>query len=144
MSAENLPSYSIIFFFIIAGDKSDMSGSQSREGLIKLTNFMSSKCSEIGTKIYTMLLSLVELQKLAYSMEDHRTPRSILRGYCQAFRFGLSYTDLFSDNPNVKKPRSVFGMSFHSLTCHLPDMLRIVNGRSIVAEQAERHFNKLR
>lgn len=121
-----------------------MSGSQSREGLIKLTNYMSTKGTEQGVRIYTMLLSLVELQKLAYSLENDRSPRSILRAYCQAFRFGLSYIDIFSDNPNLKRRRSVFGQSFHSLTCHLPDMLRIVNGRSIVAEQAERHFNKLR
>ena len=32
----------------------------------------------------------------------------------------------------------MFGMPFHALTIHLPETLRIVNGRSIVAEAAER------
>lgn len=121
-----------------------MSGSKCRESLIILTNIMyDAQESHLSRKIYSMLLSLVELQKLAYATENERTPRSVLRAYCHAYKFGLVYRDIFSTD-HIKKPRTVFGNSFHSLTCHLADTLRIVNGRSIVAEQAERHFNKFR
>ena len=132
------------YFFAISGDNSDMSGSKCRENLIKLTCFFSDKQdTQTGRKIFTMLLSLVELQKLAYSLEEFRTEKSILRAHCQAYKFGSVYSEIFS-HPAVKKPRTMFGMSFHSLTCHLAETLRIISCRSIVAEQAERHFNKLR
>ena len=119
-----------------------MKGSECRLNLIKLTSMLTDKTlTPEGRHVYNLLMSLVELQKIAYADETSRTPRTIQRAYNQAFIFATLYIKLFS---STTKPRSVFGMPFHSLTNHLPEMLRLVNGRSIVAEQAERHFHKLR
>ena len=96
-----------------------------------------------GRQVHTLLTTLTELQKYAYATEKGRTPRSILRAYNLSFIFGIRCLELFSE-PKINSKRSMFGMPFHTLTVHLPETLRIINGRSIVAEQAERQFNSLR
>ena len=96
-----------------------------------------------GREIYQLQISLVELQKNAYSEESDRTPRSILRAYNQSFAFAMLYIKLFN-NPKKVNYRKMFGMPFHALSVHLAETCRIINDRSIVAEAAERHFNKLR
>ena len=94
-----------------------------------------------GKHEYNLLMSLVELQNIAYADEIKRNPRTILKADNQLYIFAIEYVRLFS---LTNKPRSVFGMPYHALPNHLPEMLRLVNGRSILAEQAERHFQKLR
>ena len=96
-----------------------------------------------GRDIYRVLIALVELQKIAYAEECERSPRTVLRAYNQSFIFALLYMKLFN-KPIKSRERAMFGMPFHALSHHLPDMIRLVNGRSIVAESAERHFGKLR
>ena len=119
-----------------------MKDSECRLNLIKLTVMLKDDTyTAEGKHVYSLLMSLVELQNIAYADETKRNPRTILRAYNQAFIFATEYVRLFS---LTSKPRSVFGMPFHALANHLPEMLRLVNGRSIVAEQAERHFQKLR
>ena len=55
------------------------------------------------------------------------------------------YIKLFGDPTKTKTShRSMFGVPFHNISVHLPEMLRLVSGKSIMAEAAERHFNKLR
>ena len=88
-----------------------------------------------------MLIRLVEIQKIAYSLERDRSQRPILRCCNLCFEFANLAIELFVD---PKKPRSLFGMPFHSLVNHSPLQYKLVNGRSIVAEQAERHFSKFR
>lgn len=119
-----------------------MKGTDCRMNLIKLTNCLAKHAhKDAGRSIYNMLLSLVELQKLAYALESDRSPRSILRAYNQSFVFALSHITLFGSHDHKK---GMYGMPFHSIATHLAEMLRIVSGRAIVAEQAERHFNTLR
>lgn len=121
-----------------------MKGSDCRLNLIKLTNCFYNKCeTAMGRRIYKMLLPLVEMQQMIYAEESQRTAKSILRLYNQTFLFSVYFHELFAGN-EVKKPRALFGMSHHAIISHLPDLMRRINGRSIVAEQAERHFNKLR
>ena len=88
----------------------------------------------VGKHEYNLLMSLVELQNIAYADATKRNPRTILRAYNQPYTFAIEYVRLFS---LTNKPRSVFGMSYHALANHLPEMLWLVNGRSILAEQAE-------
>lgn len=112
--------------------------------LIKLTNkfYIQQRTAE-GRDVYKCLVSLVELQKLVYSEECKRTPKSILRAYNQSFIFALAYMKLFK-TPTKNTHRAMFGVPFHNISVHLPETLRLVNGRSIMAEAAERHFNKLK
>ena len=121
-----------------------MKGTKCRLSLIMLTQQLSKKDaiqSEEGKKVFTMLIRLVEIQKIAYSLEKDRSQRSILRCFNLCFEFAILAIELFVD---PQKPRSLFGMPFHSLVNHLPMQYNLVNGRSIVAEQAERHFSKFR
>ena len=132
-----------MFLFITAQNR-EMKGSDCRINLIKVAHFLTQKQdTNDGRKMLTLVTSLIELQKLAYAPDSERTARAVLRAYNQSFIFALIYMDLFKD-PKSSKHRSVFGMPFHCLTVHLPESLRLVSGRSIVAEHAERYFNKLR
>ena len=129
---------------VFVATSQEMKGTDCRLNLIKMTCVMHG-CQEHqkGRDIYRLLLALVELQKSAYAEESERSPRMILRCYNQSFIFAHLYIKLFSE-PKKNRERSMFGMPFHAISHHLPDMLRLVNERSIVAEAAERHFNKLR
>lgn len=123
-----------------------MKGSDCRLNLIKLANLVHSAPNpntQQSNLLNGLLASLIEIQKLAYSRESDRNPRTILRAYNQCFLFSLYYIELFSD-PKANTKRAMFGMPFHALVSHLPETLRLVNGISIVAEQAERQFNAIR
>ena len=121
-----------------------MKGTACRLNLIKLTKILEeNSLTQQGRKVHNLLVTLTELQKCAYATEKCRTPRSILRAYNLSFIFGIHCIDLFSQ-PKINSPRGMFGMPFHALTVHLPETLRLINGRSVVAEQAERQFNSLR
>lgn len=126
-------------------DNRDMKGSDCRGNLIKLVNLLSTSNIESpeGHSVIRLLSSLVDIQKVAYSRESDRNPRTILRAYNQCFVFSIHYIELFS-NPKSNTRRAMFGMPFHALTVHLPETLRLVNGISMVAEQAERQFNQIR
>ena len=123
-----------------------MKGSDCRLNLIKFTSIMYNyQTTTEGRNIYRLLMSLVELQKLAYSEEAARSQKSILRAYNQSFIIAIMYIRLFGDPSKTKTShRSMFGVPFHNISVHLPETLRLVNGRSIMAEAAERHFYKLR
>ncbi|KAF6027618.1 hypothetical protein EB796_014070 [Bugula neritina] len=124
----------------------EMKGRDCRLNLIKVTGLLQQHIEVANcNKICKMLLALVELQQLAYADENKRTPKMILRAYNQSYVFATTYISLFCGNSSVSSSqRSLFGMPFHSIVVHLPEMLRLINGQSIVAEQAERHFNKIR
>jgi len=85
-----------------------------------------------------MLLALVELQQFAYADIRKRTPKMVLRTYNQSYALATTYISLFYDNLSVNSSRrSLFGLPFHSIVVHLPEMLWLINDQSIVAEQAE-------
>lgn len=112
--------------------------------LIKMANILSShQAKPEGRELYKVLIHLTELQKIAYSEEAQRTPKMVLRAYNQSFMFALAYMKLFKE-PKKNTHRSMFGVPFHNISVHLPETMRLVNGRSIMAEAAERHFNKLK
>ena len=131
---------------IFSVTEKDMKGTECRLNLIKFTAIMHQHCdTPEGRNLYSLLISLVELQKLAYADESSRTQRTILRAYNQSFKFATYYMKLFGDADKLKTSfRSMFGVPFHNISVHLPETLRLVNGKSIMAEAAERHFNKLR
>lgn len=119
-------------------------GTNCRLNLIKMANILSShQHKPEGLAAYKVLIHLVELQKIAYSEEEQRTPKMILRAYNQSFMFALAYIKLFKE-PTMNNHRAMFGVPFHNLSVHLPETIRLVNGRTIMAEAPERHFNKLK
>ena len=135
--------YYVIAFHFFPVNR-EMKGMECRINLIKLTNVLCEhQDTSTGREIYQLLISLVELQKIAYSEESERAPRSILRACNQSFAFAMPHIKLFN-NPQKVNYRKMFGVPFYALSVHLAETCRIINGRSIVAEAAERHFNKLR
>lgn len=119
-------------------------GTQRRIDLINLLEMLTPHTlSEKGRQIHTMLTCLVEIQHMAYAPESARTERLILRAHTKCFIFGIHYIKLFK-NPRKNSPRSMFGMPFHTVVTHLPETLRLISGQSILAENAERHFNSFR
>ena len=123
-----------------------MKGSECRKNLILTTISMVQQNLHVhpaSAKIYQALLCLVELQKIAYGLESDRTAKTILRAHNQSMLFGILCLDLFN-SPKTCNIRSMFGMPMHCITNHLPVELRLVSGRTLVAENAERYFNKLR
>ena len=57
--------------------------------------------SEEGKNVFTMLIRLVEIQKIAYSLEKDRSQRPILRCFNLCFEFANLAIELFVD---PKKP----------------------------------------
>lgn len=132
------------FFNLLLVTNREMKGTDCRLNLIKIAHFLSKKqCQDEARKPFALVMSLVELQKLAYAPDCQRSPRSILRAYNQSFIFATTYAQMFQD-PKSAQHRSMYGMPFHCIAVHLPESLRLVSGRSLVAEHAERQFNKLR
>ena len=129
--------------FILVENR-EMKGTDCRKNIINIAQLLEKhQCSAEGHKIYSLVIALIELQKIAYAPLSERSPRSILRAYNQSFIFSLHCLDLFND-PKSCTQRSMFGMPFHVISVHLAETLRLIGGRSLVAEHAERHFNKLR
>lgn len=120
-----------------------MKGTDCRISIIKMAHVLSERVEPELSQLYAMVLSLVEMQKLAYTPQNSLTPRLILRAYNQCFIFAILCMNLLKD-PKINTQRHMFGMPFHCLTVHMPETLRLVSGRAIFAEHAERHFNKLR
>lgn len=140
----NIPRQNIIGHICFSVENREMKGTDCRLNLIKVAHLLWNwQESAEGRRLYSMVMALVEIQKAAYATESDRTPKSILRLYNQAFKFSLLSIELLSD-PKCNSLRAIFGMPYHCLTIHLPEMLRLVSGRSIVAEHAERQFNKIR
>ena len=133
-------------YYLLSVTEKDMKGTECRLNLIRFTSLMHQYIDiPEGRDLYRLLISLVELQKSAYADDNKRTQKSILRAYNQSFIFATMYIKLFGDPTKTKTShRSMFGVPFHNISVHLPEMLRLVSGKSIMAEAAERHFNKLR
>lgn len=121
----------------------EMKGTDCRLAIIKMAQVLAEREEADLRQLYKMVLSLVELQKIAYTPHKQLTPRLILRAYNKSFVFAMLCLDMFK-SPKKNTPRHMFGMPFHCLTVHMAETLRLVSGRAIVAEHAERHFNKLR
>ena len=134
------------YISICLDENREMKGSECWKNLVLAAISMSQQGldgSPDGSKIYRMIIALIELQKIAYALESERTARTILRAHNQAMIFGLLCMELFK-NPKTCSIRAMFGIPMHSITNHLPAELRLVSGRTLVAENAERYFNRLR
>lgn len=90
-----------------------------------------------------MVRRLTELQRLAYQTAEKRMTKDVLRFHLQALLFSVVYTEIFRNPKRVSK-RAMFGAPYHSIVCHMPQLLRIVSLRSIVTESSERIFSDLK
>ena len=92
-------------------------------------------------KIYKILFSLCEVQRLAYQPDHKRCSRDVPHFYLQATTFSTGYCETFPSNDLKKiKTRAMYGNPFHSLIAHMADLYRIVSLRSINTEGRGRTF----
>ena len=75
-----------------------MKGTECRLNLIRFTSLMHQYINiPEGRDLYRLLISLVELQKLAYADDNKRTQKSILRAYNLSLIFATMYIKLYGD-----------------------------------------------
>ena len=80
---------------------------------------------------------------MAFAPESTRTELLIVRAHTKCLIFDIDCIKLFK-NPNKNSSRSMLGMPFHTAVTHLPETLRLFSGRSILAENAVKHFDSFR
>ena len=78
-----------------------------------------------------------------YAGEDKRSPKSILRLFNVAFNYAYLLTIMFKESPSKITKEKHFGVYFHSLTCHLPEISRIIPPSSMHCENEERMFSDI-
>lgn len=137
------------------GDKNQLKGSDARRLAIKLAMYTEElfNVNKISEKVHQMVASLVEIIHIAYSPEEKRCPREILRLFNLCFTFGHLYKSIMSKVKSQEETtkqqkgltqRKLFGNHFHSTVCHLPETYRIINTKSVLTEDEERSFGLLR
>ena len=133
------------FYTTTIGDKTQVKGSDARIYLVRLAKKVDDLHvdGKISEDIKNMINSLVEIQNIAYSPADKRSPRTVLRLYNLTFSFGMLAKTVIGI-PEKLTERKFYGSHFHSLVVHLPEIFRIISLRSILAEQEERSFGSLR
>ena len=127
------------------GQKNQISGSDARSFAIKLAKFISNQNehAKIDLEYVQLVFALVEITSIAYSPYKARTPKQILRLHNRCFVFAILCQKLIP-TPKKMTKKTFYGMHFHSLTTHLPQTARVFNPRSILVENEERSFGKLR
>ena len=117
--------------------KEHLYGSDLREALIKVAHlFVSSNVSNVGTSLQCTvgkyIDSLVQISKILYARDCHRTPKQCLQFYNCAFIVHQLHCDLFRETKT--------GLYFHALLGHGPPQHEIVCSRSVNTENEERLF----
>ena len=99
------------------------------------------KETSCGDDIKQLVNTAVEIFQIFYSNQHKRTPRTILRLHNLAYKHALLCTKLFS-TPKSNTRRAMFGMYYHSITCHSPKLYRIIALKSLNTEFQERTFGQ--
>lgn len=128
------------------GGKNQLKGSDARRIMIKLTSFTNNLHSEgkITSQIREIVNSLVEIIHIAYSPEEKRCPKQILRLFNITFKFAYFTRNLVGKKPSKFQDTKFYGSHFHGLTSHLPEAYRLINTKSVLTEDEERSFGQLR
>ena len=133
------------FCELLIGDKNQIKGSDARLYAIKLAQFSQSKYEEgvLNYDIPALCTALTEIIRICYSTEDERSPKQVMCLYNQCFQFGLLVTHVI-EKPVKLSARTFFGIHFHSLVIHFPEIYHLFCLRSLIPEDEERTFGDLR
>ena len=111
-----------------------------RCALIMITNQIRGK---VNSKVQMLLDTLVEIQEIAYSLDAHRTPRSVLRLHNLTWYHAMLCRKLIGFSLKHLTTRKFYGNYFHNITSHAAIQNRLVSGRSANAEEEERVFDTI-
>ena len=119
-------------YYLLSVTEKDMKGTECRLNLLRFTSLMHQYINIFeGRDLYSLLISLVELQKSACADDNKRTQKCILRAYNQSIIFATVYIKLSGDPTKTKNVhRSMFSMLFHNMSVLLSYMLCLVSGRN--------------
>ena len=91
-----------------------------------------------------LIETLVEISELSYAHADKRSSKSILRLFNVTYKHAVLLTKMFAKKKPAKiSKKKLFGIYFHSLTCHLPEVARIIAPSSLHSENEERMFSDI-
>ena len=96
-----------------------------------------------SVRIQQLLTTLVEIQRIAYSTEADRTPKSVLRLHNMAWYHGILCREIFGFQLKELTTRKLYGNYYHNITCHAAMQHRLINGKACNVEQQERIFNTI-
>ena len=121
----------------VLSTKEKLRGADYRLCCIVLALHLGSNCR---LTIRRLLYSLAELCELLYAPSDKRTPRFILRLHNVTFCHMVAVRKVFS-NPEILTRRKLYGIYYHSITCHAPFTSRLISLSSVDTEEEEREFS---
>lgn len=84
----------------------------------------------------------MEICQLCYANADERSPKSILRIHNITFKHALYCINSLRNRKAISH-RKMFGIYFHALTTHLPQMARMFAPSQLHTEDEERQFSYL-
>ena len=122
------------------GSKDKVTGSDYRLSTIIVYQNMKGKCLK---DTEDLLLTLVEITKLAYTKAKYRNQKYILRLYNITFKHAMLCINQLRGAVKKISVQKLFGVYFHSITSHLPQVARIIAPSSIHTEDEERMFSKI-
>ena len=122
------------------GGKDKIRGSDYRLSTIVVYQIMKGKCH---ADVEDLLYTLMEMIRLAYLKSDHRSPKVVLRLYNTTFRHIVLMQSVLGKNPKAITREKLYGIYYHSLTTHLPEVSRIIAPSSLHTENEEMIFSKI-
>jgi hypothetical protein len=93
--------------------------------------------------IQELLSTLVEIQRIAYSSEAERTPKSVLRLHNMTWYHGILCREIFGFKLKELTTRKLYGNYYHNITSHAAIQHRLISGKSCNVEEQERIFNTI-
>ena len=123
----------------VLSTKEKLRGSDYRLCCVVLALHLGSNCR---LSIKRLLNTLAELCELLYAPADKRTPRFILRLHNVAFSHVIAVRKVIQI-PQVLTYRKMFGIYYHSITCHAPLTSRLISLSSVDTEEEEREFSTI-
>ena len=123
----------------VLSTKEKLRGADYRLCCIVLALHLGSNCR---LTIRRLLYSLAELCELLYAPSDKRTPRFILRLHNVTFCHVVAVRKVFNTTEILTR-RKLYGIYYHSITCHAPFTSRLISLSSVDTEEEEREFSTI-
>lgn len=123
------------------GNKDTIRGSDYRLSVIITYQNMKGKCH---INVEELLYTLMEIVRLAYMKAEKRSPKYILRLYNICFQHSLCCLTVLGKKRHAISVQKLYGIYYHSLTVHLPEIARIVSPSSFHTENEEQVFSQIK
>ena len=107
--------------------------------MVIITNYLHGNVRE---NIQFLLYSLVEISHLLYLPAQKRTSKMVLRLHNMTF-LHVIYIKEVMPIPQILTMTSLYGIYYHSIVCHSPQVARIIAPSSTNSEKQKRAFNAI-